>query len=144
MQAFKERAKIIMHTLNISQSNTSKGDSIAFLASRSVKVTISNLAAAFPLVMEGGISQTQTKTGSYGAFPIRAFLFYIKSFSFETHRGETGKAIMDGFSFQFVPRYDFTIFCFICAQSCIVSDSRNQMTSMERRTRPEIDYFILR
>ena len=106
MEAFKEKAKIVMHTFNINPTSSKKGDSIAFLANRSVNINISNVAAAFPLVPEGDQNRTQQmESGTHTSFPVRAFLFYVKLFKFETHRGETGKAIMDGFSFQFVPRY---------------------------------------
>lgn len=94
-----------MRTFNISHNNLSREETGAFFKNRSVKVNIMSLGAAFPLSLDDDIHPSQKLSNSSGTFPVRAFLFYIKSFGFETYRGETGEADLEGFSFQFVPRY---------------------------------------
>ena len=67
-----------------------------------IDLSVRNLGVAFPLTHDHDLEMP--RTGSQDSSTISAFLFSIKSVKFGAQRGETGQAIMKGFSFQFVPR----------------------------------------
>ncbi|TDL24302.1 hypothetical protein BD410DRAFT_116796 [Rickenella mellea] len=103
LEEFKEKARIIMRTFDVNPRTTPAPATSSFLSNRTVKITMSNVGVAFPLSLDTAIQIPHASMR--GSSPLRAFLFSIKSVSFEAHRGETGRAHMDGFSFQFVPRF---------------------------------------
>ncbi len=74
-----------------------------------VGLTIKNIGVAFPLSLARDLQMP--RSGSQDDSAVRAFLFSIKTLEFDTQLGENGQASMTGFSFQFVSRYDASLFC---------------------------------
>lgn len=91
-----------MKTFNVNPRTTPIADTGTFFSNRSVKLTVSNFGAAFPLSLDQNLEVPHT--GARGSLPLKAFLLSIRTLEFRTHRGETGQANMKEFSFQFVPR----------------------------------------
>lgn len=58
---------------------------------------------AFPLAFDEDLQIA--RPGKLTEGTVKAFLFSIKSITFNTQRGESGQASMEGFSFQFIPRW---------------------------------------
>lgn len=87
-----------METFNIGPASEAVDDS-SFIGQRCIELTMNNFGAAFPLTLD---QNDMTKDSGEAGF--KAFLFSIKSVKFQTQRGETGQAVMKGFSFQFISR----------------------------------------
>ncbi|GJE95456.1 hypothetical protein PsYK624_116400 [Phanerochaete sordida] len=99
---FKEKTKTLLRSLELTMSNP-QSESSSWINKYIINVSVKNVGVAFPLTIgEGFHGSRPVKPGDAA---VRAFLFSIKSISFDTHRGETGQACMKGFSFQFVSRF---------------------------------------
>ncbi|THU95661.1 hypothetical protein K435DRAFT_829044 [Dendrothele bispora CBS 962.96] len=100
LAAFKEKTQQLLKTFEVgTQEPREKKTSMDWLNEYSVQFTIRSVGVAFPLDDSG------QQVNSHKLDPLRAFLFSIKSIQFSVERGETGQAKMEGFSFQFVPRF---------------------------------------
>lgn len=98
MAAFKEKTQSILKTFDLGVGETQSLQE-SWITRFLVNVSIRSIGVAFPLThSEVGLS------ASPGSSPVRAFLFSIKSVEFSTRRGETGDAVMQRLSFQFVSR----------------------------------------
>ena len=98
--AFRQKARRIMETFNLNPTkDTARQD--RFLAKNAIKVSMTNVAFAFPL-------NVQTHAGkAVGITPIsttKALLLSVKTFDFATQKGETGQATIKSFCLQFVSR----------------------------------------
>jgi hypothetical protein len=103
LTAFKEKAKSVMKTFNISvRDPAAEASSRTWISRYIVNLSIQNVGAAFPLTLGQGLPALQSTNN--GLIPVRAFLLSIKSLHFNTIRDEGGQAVMHGFSFQFVSR----------------------------------------
>lgn len=99
---FKEKTKNFMRTFEAKATDTTPTNKSDWLSNHTVELTILDIGVAFPLDLNQGIQLPHSETVNPTA--VRAFLFSIKSLKFATQRGETGQAVMEGFSFQFVSR----------------------------------------
>lgn len=99
---FKEKTKSVLRSFEIKVKDVEPEDRPTWLIDYIIDLTVENIGVAFPLTLDQGLELPQT--GSHDSTPVRAFLFSIRSLVFGTQRGETGQAIMKGFSFQFVSR----------------------------------------
>lgn len=102
MAEFKEKTKNFMRTFETKARDTTPAYNSDWLSNHTVELTILNIGVAFPLALNEGIKLPHSSDVNPTA--VRAFLFSIKSLKFATQRGETGQAVMEGFSFQFVSR----------------------------------------
>jgi hypothetical protein len=98
---FKEKAKSIMRSFEV-KVNDAEPKKSTWLSEHTIDLLIRNIGVAFPLALDQDLELPQT--GSHDSSAVRAFLFSVKSLVFATQRGETGQAVMKGFSFQFVSR----------------------------------------
>jgi hypothetical protein len=100
LQEFKDKARKVMETFNINPTPMAINES-SFLGKRCIEFTMENFGAAFPLTL----NQSNATVVDSGVSSSKAFLFSIRSVRFQTHRGETGQAVIKDFSFQFVAKY---------------------------------------
>ncbi|EJD02702.1 uncharacterized protein FOMMEDRAFT_146573 [Fomitiporia mediterranea MF3/22] len=103
LRGFKEKARNVMTTFNLYPRRSSIATRQKFLDKSSIAISISNLGAAFPLDLT---RRRARKLGLDQELTTKALLLSIKTFKFETQRGESGEAVMEGFCFQFVSRFD--------------------------------------
>ena len=104
MAEFKEKTKNLLRSLDISMHRShSQPTEISWIGKYTVDISFANIGIAFPLTLGPNIHLSQDDTQSDGS--VRAFLFSIKSITFDAQLGESGKASMKGFAFQFVSRY---------------------------------------
>lgn len=99
---FKEKTKTVLRSFEVKVKDAEPEENSTWLSDHTIDMTIGNIGVAFPLTLDQDLELPQT--GSHDFIAVRAFLFSIKSLVFGTHRGETGQAVMKGFSFQFVSR----------------------------------------
>jgi hypothetical protein len=109
LKEFKEKTKSVLRTFEVKDKDAEFKEKSTWLSEHTIVMIIKNIGVAFPLALDQDIELPQT--GSHDSSAVRAFLFSIKSFVFGTQRGETGQAVMKGFSFQFVSQY-VTNICF--------------------------------
>jgi hypothetical protein len=102
LATFKEKTKSILRTFEVKVQDAEPMKKPPWLNNYTIHFSIRNIGVAFPLIHDHDLELPQT--GSRDSSAVRAFLFSIKSIEFGTQRGETGQAIMKGFSFQFVSR----------------------------------------
>jgi hypothetical protein len=100
LAAFKEKAQSILKTFDvhvgdIQLERASVNDFI-------ITVSIRSIGVAFPLIHDEELELPHKKRKDSAA--VRAFLFSVKSIEFGTHRGETGQAVIQHLSFQFISR----------------------------------------
>ncbi|CAA7261639.1 unnamed protein product [Cyclocybe aegerita] len=102
LATFKEKTGSILQTfdVNINDAQFQKSSWINDLV---VSVSVRNIGVAFPLSHDEELQLPRTR--SKESVAVRAFLFSIKSIEFESHRGETGQAMMKRLSFQFVSQF---------------------------------------
>ncbi|KDQ57525.1 hypothetical protein JAAARDRAFT_69639 [Jaapia argillacea MUCL 33604] len=100
---FREKTKQLMTTFDLKVRDKQLEPSSSWLHSYNVNFTMKNIGVAFPLALDQELGLPQPKSEDSNA--VRAFLFSIKSFAFNTHRGESGAAVMKAFSFQFVSHF---------------------------------------
>lgn len=98
-----------MRSLEVKAKDSSPEIPSTWLSNHTIDLTIRNIGVAFPLTLDDSLELPQT--GSLDSSAVRAFLFSIKSLVFGTQRGETGQAVMKGFSFQFVSRWVVVAAC---------------------------------
>ena len=96
--ALKEKTKKVLKTFEATPNGPLPDHSPPWISTTTINFQVTNIGVAFPL--EGPLVDLEEKTSS-----VRAFLFSIRSLVFVSQRGESGYATMQGFSFQFVPRY---------------------------------------
>lgn len=111
LEEFKQKTKSVMRTFDVKAKDSRPEAASNWLTDHTVDLTIKNIGVAFPLALNQDLELPQT--GSHDSSAVRAFLFSIKSLVFGTQRGETGQAVMKGFSFQFISRYDVPVNSFI-------------------------------
>lgn len=99
MAAFKEKTQSILKTFDVNIGEVSL-EHRSWITDLIVNVSIRSIGVAFPLTHNEELVLPISKESS----PVRAFLFSIKSIEFGTRRGETGQAVMQRLSFQFVSR----------------------------------------
>ena len=102
MAEFKEKTKNFMRTFEAKATDIKPTDKSDWLSNHTVELTVLNIGVAFPLSLNHGLQLPHSS--NVNATTVKAFLFSIKSLKFATQRGETGQALMEGFSFQFVSR----------------------------------------
>ncbi|KAH8118988.1 hypothetical protein DFH11DRAFT_1696800 [Phellopilus nigrolimitatus] len=100
---FKEKARKVMKTFNMDPRTSSLAKKGGFLETYTVAISMSNFGAAFPLDLD---RKRMPKFGTDEEISTKAFLLCIKSLSFQTQRGKSGEALMTGFCFQFVSRFN--------------------------------------
>lgn len=103
LAAFKEKAKNILNTFDVKVGDVQLEETTSWISEFLVHITIHNIGVAFPLAHDFDLELPHT--GSRDSAAVRAFLFSVKSISFSANRGETGQAIMESLSFQFVSRF---------------------------------------
>lgn len=103
LAAFKDKAQSILRTFEVPVHDTPARQESSWLRQYTLDLSVRNVGVAFPLSHDQDLQLPQT--GSYDSTAVRAFLFSIVSIKFGTQRGETGQAVMEGLSFQFVPRH---------------------------------------
>ncbi|KAI5121559.1 hypothetical protein M0805_000740 [Coniferiporia weirii] len=106
LDGFKEKAKKVMNTFNVNPRASSLARQGAFLSDRTIKVSMSNLGVALPL---GLVRRQEDRTTLGEDSATKAFLLSIKSLVFQTQQGESGQALMKGFCFQFIDRFNASI-----------------------------------
>ncbi|KAG7098617.1 hypothetical protein E1B28_000539 [Marasmius oreades] len=105
LAAFKSKAQQILKTFEVTPSPQLEQESTQpklpfWLNQYVIEFSIRSVGVAFPLAHDHDMSST-----SSGERAVKAFLFSIKTISFETHRGETGQANMKSLSFQFISTF---------------------------------------
>jgi hypothetical protein len=100
LAAFKEKTQSILRTFDVSAGDVELKQS-SWISDCIITVSIQGVGVAFPLSKD---LLPRTKSKGQDSSAVGAFLLSIKSIEFGTHRGETGKAIMQRLSFQFVSR----------------------------------------
>ncbi|KAI0342100.1 hypothetical protein BDW22DRAFT_1358216 [Trametopsis cervina] len=101
---FKEKTRNLLRTLEITtESSQLQDSSISWVDQHSVDISVANIGIAFPLTLNQDVRNPPLSPTDEGA--VRAFLFSVKSITFNSQRAETGKASMKGFAFQFVSRF---------------------------------------
>jgi len=103
LEEFKEKTKSVMRSFEVKVNDADAKAKSTWLSEHTVDLIIRNIGVAFPLALDQDLELLQI--GSHNSSAVRAFLFSIKSLVFGTQRGETGQAVMKGFSFQFVSQY---------------------------------------
>lgn len=101
MSEFKEKTKNLLRTFEIAAGNT-QSETLSWLDKYVVEIAITNVGVAFPLALDQELRLPKSGLRNPGA--VRAFLLSVRSITFDTQRGESGRASMKGFSFQFVQR----------------------------------------
>lgn len=96
---FREKTKTFMRSFEANPP-TGSTEGKPWLHDYIANLTIKNIGVAFPLTHDQDLELPQT--GSRDATASRAFLFSVKTLAFGAQRGESGQAVMKGFSFQFV------------------------------------------
>ncbi|KAI0093075.1 hypothetical protein BDY19DRAFT_882324 [Irpex rosettiformis] len=100
MAEFKEKTKNLLHTLDITMHRSSSQPAgLSWLDHYTVDICFANIGIAFPLTLAPSAPVSQDE----GA--VRAFLFSVKSITFDAQLGKSGKASMKGFAFQFVSSF---------------------------------------
>ncbi|KAJ3517254.1 hypothetical protein NLJ89_g626 [Agrocybe chaxingu] len=99
LAAFKEKTQSILQTFDVN-INDAQFQKTSWINDLVVSVSVRNIGVAFPLSHDEELQLPRTRNRESVA--VRAFLFSIKSIEFESHRGETGQAMMKRLSFQFV------------------------------------------
>lgn len=99
LAAFKEKTEHILRTfdVNIGDIQLKKTPWINDLM---ISISVNNIGVAFPLTYDEAFDLSHHENKKSVA--TRAFLFSVKSIKFESHRGETGHAIVQYLSFQFI------------------------------------------
>lgn len=99
LAAFKEKTQRILRTFDVDVEQKQS----SWISDCIITISIQGVGVAFPLSHDD-FELPRTKSMSQDTFAVGAFLLSIKSIEFGTHRGETGKAVMQRLSFQFVSR----------------------------------------
>ncbi|EPQ57267.1 hypothetical protein GLOTRDRAFT_137631 [Gloeophyllum trabeum ATCC 11539] len=102
MSKFREKTRSIMKSLEVRVSEKTSDDSSSWLDKSNLELSIKNIGVAFPLTLE---QELQPPLFRRDTKAVRAFLFSVKSITFDAHRGASGSAAMKRFSFQFVERF---------------------------------------
>ncbi|KAF9475774.1 hypothetical protein BDN70DRAFT_996181 [Pholiota conissans] len=102
LATFKEKTQRILKTFDISTGEVPL-EKRSLINDLVISVSIHKVAVAFPLTHDEELELPYHRSKESPS--VRAFLFSIKSIEFETHKGETGQAIMQHLSFQFVSRF---------------------------------------
>ncbi|KAF8664381.1 hypothetical protein AX16_000752 [Volvariella volvacea WC 439] len=103
LAAFKEKAQNLLQTLEVVSSIPQPTEESSWLDDYVIRLAVFDLGVAFPLSLDQELEIPQT--GGASSTTVRAFLFAIKSIEFSAQRGESGQAVMKGFSFQFVSSF---------------------------------------
>ncbi|PPQ67263.1 hypothetical protein CVT25_005847 [Psilocybe cyanescens] len=101
LATFKEKTQSILKTFDVSIGDV-QTEKNSWIHSLIVNISIQSVGVAFPLIYDEELALAHTIGKE--SIPIRAFLFSIKSIEFGTHRGESGQAVMQHLSFQFISR----------------------------------------
>jgi hypothetical protein len=102
LATFKEKAKKVLNTFDVKVGDVQLEETTSWISEFLVHITIHNIGVAFPLAHDFDLELPHT--ASRDSTAVRAFLLSVKSISFSANRGETGQAIMESLSFQFVSR----------------------------------------
>ncbi|KAF8161147.1 hypothetical protein B0H34DRAFT_654233 [Crassisporium funariophilum] len=102
MAAFKEKTQSILRTFDVNVGDIQL-EKPSWVNDFIINIWVQSIGVAFPLTHDEELELPHNKGKNYTA--VRAFLFSIKSIEFGTHRGETGNAVMQCLSFQFVPQF---------------------------------------
>ena len=102
LTAFKEKTQSILRTFDVHVGDVELNQS-SWISDCIIMISIQGVGVAFPLSHED-LELSRTKSKSQDSSAVGAFLLSIKSIEFGTHRGETGKAVMQRLSFQFISR----------------------------------------
>ncbi|KAF8973209.1 hypothetical protein BDZ97DRAFT_665381 [Flammula alnicola] len=100
LAAFKEKTQQILRTFDVNIGDVQL-EKTPWINDLIIIVSIHSIGVAFPLTHDEELELPHSKESA----AVRAFLFSIKSIEFQTHRGETGQAVMQRLSFQFVSRF---------------------------------------
>ncbi|KAL5523541.1 hypothetical protein ACEPAG_7714 [Sanghuangporus baumii] len=103
LRDFKEKAMQVMKTFNLKPRKSSVDNRERFFDNSSFLISMTNFGAVFPLNLE---RRRGSSSGSDNILTTKALLLSIKSFEFETQKGESGDAFMEDFFLQFVSRFD--------------------------------------
>ncbi|KDR75835.1 hypothetical protein GALMADRAFT_156774 [Galerina marginata CBS 339.88] len=102
LAAFKEKTRRILETFDVNVGDVQLEET-SWINELTVNISIRSIGVAFPLTHDDELVLPQVKGQELP--PVPAFLFSIKSIEFATNRGETGQAIMQRLSFQFISRF---------------------------------------
>jgi len=100
LAAFKEKAQSILKTFDVHVGDIQLEH--ASVNNFIITVSIRSIGFAFPLIHDEELKVLHREQKDSVA--VRAFLFSVKSIEFGTHRGETGQALIQYLSFQFISR----------------------------------------
>lgn len=103
LAAFKEKTQSILKTFDVNIGDIELEQS-SWISDYVITISIQGVGVAFPLTHDEDLELPRAKGKSLDSCAVGAFLLSIKSIEFGTHRGETGKAVMQRLSFQFVSR----------------------------------------
>lgn len=103
LAAFKEKTQSILRTFDVNVGDVELKQS-SWISDCIIAISIQGVGVAFPLSHDEDLELPHTRRKSQDSSAVGAFLLSIKSIEFGTHRGETGKAVMQRLSFQFVSR----------------------------------------
>ncbi|KAL5507471.1 CSF1 [Sanghuangporus vaninii] len=103
LREFKEKAMKVMKAFNLNPRKSSVDKRERFFDNSSFLILMANFGAVFPLDLE---RRQGSSSGSDNILTTKALLLSIKSFTFETHKGDSGDAFMEDFCLQFVSRFD--------------------------------------
>lgn len=98
---FKEKTRNLLRTLEI-KTDGARSETLSRLDKYIINISVNNVGVAFPLAFDEDLQIV--RPGKLTEGTVKAFLFSIKSMTFNTQRGESGQASMEGFSFQFIPQ----------------------------------------
>ncbi|TFY67887.1 hypothetical protein EVG20_g3774 [Dentipellis fragilis] len=100
---FKEKTKRFMQTFEVKTKDSNIDQRLSWLADYAVTFTIRNIGVAFPLAFDQTLEFPRATPDESAA--VRAFLFSVRSLTFDTERTGAGSAMMQSFSFQFVNHF---------------------------------------
>ena len=103
LAAFKEKTQSILRTFDVNVRDDELKQS-SWISDCIITISIQDVGVAFPLSHDEGLEFPRTKSKIQESSAVGAFLLSIKSIEFGTHHGETGRAVMQRLSFQFVSR----------------------------------------
>ncbi|KAA1471307.1 hypothetical protein DENSPDRAFT_799140 [Dentipellis sp. KUC8613] len=100
---FKEKTKRFLQTFEVKTKDTNIDQRLSWLADYAVTFTVRNIGVAFPLAFDQSLEFPRATPDESAA--VRAFLFSVRSLTFDTERTGAGSAMMQNFSFQFVNHF---------------------------------------
>ncbi|KAH9485425.1 Protein CSF1 [Psilocybe cubensis] len=102
LATFKEKAQRILKTFDVNIGEVQTVNE-SWFQDMVIDISIQSVGIAFPLIYDEELTFAHIARKEIN--PIRAFLFSIQSIHFGIHRGDSGQAIMQHLSFQFISRF---------------------------------------